>query len=74
MFSKTPAKIIVLAQTVSGFSLPVFAIVLLIVANNKKLMGKYCNKMPSNVIGVLAAAVTLFLGLRNMINALGNLF
>lgn len=74
MFSKTPAKIIVIAQTVSGFSLPVFAIVLMVVANNKKLMGKYCNKLPSNIIGVLAAAVTLFLGLRNMFTALGNLF
>ena len=74
MFSKTPAKIIVIAQTVSGFSLPVFAIVLMVVANNKKLMGKYCNKLPSNIIGVLAALVTLFLGLRNMITALGKLF
>lgn len=70
MFSKTPTQIIVVAQAVSGFSLPFIAIVLLVVANSKKLMGDYRNKLFSNVVGIIAVAVTLFLGLRNIYNVL----
>ncbi|MEQ2456188.1 Nramp family divalent metal transporter [Flavonifractor hominis] len=70
MFSKTPTQIIVVAQAVSGFSLPFIAIVLMAVANSKKLMGDYRNKLFSNVVGLIAVAVTLFLGLRNIYNVL----
>lgn len=70
MFSKTPTQIIVVAQTVSGFSLPFIAIVLMVVANNKKLMGEQRNKVFSNVVGLVAVLVTLGLGLRNIYNAL----
>ena len=70
MFSKTPTQIIVVAQAVSGFSLPFIAIVLLAVANSKKLMGEYRNKVFSNIVGIIAVAVTLFLGLRNIYNVL----
>lgn len=74
MFSGTPAKVIVVAQAVSGFALPFIAIVLLVVANNKKLMGDLKNKVFSNAVGVIAVAVTLYLGLRNAWNALSKLF
>lgn len=74
MFSKTPTQIIVVAQAVSGFSLPFIAIALMIVANSKKLMGELRNKVLSNVVGIVAVAVTLFLGLRNVYNVLIQLF
>lgn len=74
MFSKSPTQIIVLAQATSGFSLPFIAIVLMVVANNKKLMGEKRNKIFSNLVGIIAVAVTLFLGLRNLYNVLSNLF
>lgn len=74
MFSTTPTQIIVVAQAVSGFSLPFIAIVLMVVANNKKLMGEKRNKIFSNLVGIIAVAVTLFLGLRNLYNVLSNLF
>lgn len=74
MFSKTPTQIIVVAQAISGFSLPFIAIVLMVVANNKKMMGKLRNKMFSNIVGIVAVAVTLFLGLRNVYNVLVQLF
>ncbi len=74
MFSKTPAQIIVAAQAISGFALPFIAIVLLVVANNKKLMGERRNKLFSNIVGVLAVVVTLYLGLRNMFNVISGLF
>ena len=74
MFSKTPAQIIVAAQAISGFALPFIAIVLLVVANSKKLMGEKCNRLFSNLVGVLAVVVTLYLGLRNMFNVISGLF
>lgn len=74
MFSKSPTQIIVLAQATSGFSLPFIAIVLMVVANNKRLMGEKRNKVFSNLVGTIAVCVTLFLGLRNLYNVLSNLF
>ena len=74
MYSKTPTQIIVVAQAVSGFSLPFIAIVLIVVANSKKLMGDLRNKIFSNVVGLVAVAVTLFLGLRNVYNVLIKFF
>ena len=74
MLSKTPTQIIIIAQAVSGFSLPFIAIVLMIVANNKKIMGEHVNKAFSNIVAFIAVAVTLGLGIRNLINALGRLF
>lgn len=73
MFSQTPAQVIVIAQAISGFALPFIAIVLLVVANNKKLMGELRNKVFSNAVGILAVVVTLYLGLRNAYNALSSL-
>ena len=46
----------------------------MVVANNKKLMGEKRNKIFSNLVGIIAVAVTLFLGLRNLYNVLSNLF
>lgn len=74
MFSKSPTQIIVLAQATSGFSLPFIAIVLMVVANNKRLMGEKRNQVFSNLVGAIAVCVTLFLGLRNLYNVLSNLF
>lgn len=74
MFSQTPTQIIVLAQATSGFSLPFIAIVLMVVANNKRLMGARRNGVFSNIVGIIAVAVTLFLGLRNLFNVLSSLF
>ena len=74
MFSKTPTQIIVVAQAVSGFSLPFIAIALMVVANSKKLMGDLRNKIFSNIVGIIAVAVTLFLGLRNVYNVLIKFF
>ena len=74
MFGKTPADIIVIAQAVSGFSLPFIAVILLAVANNKRIMGDLRNKAASNIIGVIMALLTLFLGGRTFINIIIGLF
>lgn len=74
MFSKTPVQIIVIAQAVSGFSLPFISIVLLIVSNNRRIMGQMRNRIFSNIVGILAVLVTLGLGIRNVVNVLSKLF
>ena len=74
MFSKTPTQIIVIAQATSGFSLPFIAIVLMVVANNSRLMGKRKNGVFSNAVGIIAVCVTLFLGIRNLYNVLSQFF
>lgn len=74
MFSRTPTQIIVVAQTVSGFSLPFISIVLLVVANSKRIMGPMKNKVFSNIVGMIAVLVTLGLGIRNIVNVLSRLF
>ena len=63
-----------IAQAVSGFSLPFIAVILLAVANNKRIMGALRNKAASNIIGVIMAALTLFLGGRTFINIIIGLF
>ncbi|MGC5627704.1 Nramp family divalent metal transporter [Georgenia sp. Z1344] len=56
-----PIQIIVVAQAANGLLLPVVAIFLMIVMNNKKLMGKYRNGPVANVLGWLVVAVVVFL-------------
>ena len=63
MINTKPAQIIVLAQATSGFSLPFIAILLMLVTNNKKIMGKYTNSTPRNIWGIIAVLVTLGLGI-----------
>ena len=46
--------------------LPITAILLMIVCNDKKFMGKYANKTWNNVLGILLLAVLVFIAFRNM--------
>lgn len=56
-----PIQIIVIAQAANGLLLPIVAILLMIVMNNKKFMGKYTNGWLANVLGWLIVAVVVFL-------------
>lgn len=64
MVNTTPASIIVIAQAISGFILPFIAILLMIIGNNKKLMGEHVNTVARNVLGAIAVIVTLGLGIK----------
>jgi manganese transport protein len=59
MVNTSPAAIIVAAQAISGFILPFIAILLLVIANSKKLLGNYTNSVIRNVLGGIAAVATL---------------
>lgn len=62
----SPTQIILFAQAANAFLLPITGILLLIVANDKKIMKENVNKTWFNVLVVLVIALFLFIAARNM--------
>lgn len=69
----SPVQVILLAQAFNGVMLPISAVILLLMANNKKALGKYKNNTFWNVLGVIVIAVTVVLGFRTLYNVLPSL-
>ena len=61
-----PVPVIVFAQAANGILLPIIAIYLLWVMNDKKLLGEYRNHLLLNIIGGIVVLVAIFLGLRSI--------
>lgn len=74
MTGYSPIQIILFAQATSGFFLPFIAIMLMIAANNKRLLGKHTNNLVQNFFGAIAVIVTLGLGFWNLFNTLIKIF
>lgn len=72
-FGTAPTQIIVFASALSGLSLPFVAILIMVSANNKKLMGEYKNSLLQNILGGIATLVTLGLGFNSLLNFFENL-
>ena len=68
MMGKTPTQIIIVTQALSGFFLPFIAIFFVISGNNKKMLGEHTNSALQNVLGGLACAVTLAMGMNMLWN------
>ena len=66
VLGKSPTEIILFAQAANAFLLPVTGILLLIVANDKKIMKEYNNKVVFNIFAVLVIALFIFIAARNM--------
>ena len=62
----SPTEIILFAQAANAFLLPITGILLLIVANDKKIMKEYANKMWFNVLVVLVIGLFIVIAARNM--------
>lgn len=62
-----PTQVILFAQVANGLLLPIIAIFLLWVMNDKNIMGKYHNSIGSNVFGILVIVLTIVLGLRGIL-------
>ncbi|WP_202079611.1 Nramp family divalent metal transporter [Caldalkalibacillus salinus] len=60
-----PTEVILFAQYANGLLLPVIAIFLLYVMNNKTLLGEYVNRFWTNLIGGIIVLVTILLALRS---------
>jgi Mn2+/Fe2+ NRAMP family transporter len=50
-------------QVINGMLLPVVLVCMILLVNNKKIMGKYVNKLTNNIIGWSAVAVLVVLSL-----------
>ncbi|ADR20483.1 manganese transporter [Marivirga tractuosa] len=64
-----PTSLILFAQVANGLLLPILAIYLIWIVNDKALMGKHVNTKLINVIGVVVIVVTFLLGLKSIISA-----
>lgn len=62
----SPTEIILFAQAANAFLLPVTGVLLLIAANDKKLMKGYNNSVWFNVLAVIVIGIFLFIAVRNM--------
>lgn len=68
-----PLTLIVVAQAANGLLLPILAGFLLLVMNQRRLLGTAVNGPLSNVAGALVVLMTLALGGRSVLGALGGL-
>ena len=66
-----PVPAIIFAQAANGLLLPVVAVFLLYLANDRKLLGARVNGWVSNLVGVGVVLVAMALGLRAVLKALG---
>ncbi|MDH7444122.1 Nramp family divalent metal transporter [Aquimarina sp. 2201CG14-23] len=69
LFSSLGIKSIVIirfAQIANGLLLPIVAVFLLWVMNQKKILGNYTNSWKQNLIGILILIITCFLGIRGV--------
>lgn len=62
----SPTEIILFAQAANAFLLPITAILLMIVCNDKKYMDGHHNGVVINILGVIVVALTLLIAFKNM--------
>jgi manganese transport protein len=67
----SPTETIVLAQAANALLLPLIAVFLLFVVNDKKLMGSFRNRTAANLVGVLVVAVVAGLGVYQLMRVFG---
>ena len=67
----SPYQVILLAQAGNGIVLPLTLVLLLLVVNRERIMGKYCNSTLANVLGVIVVLVISGLSLRQLARVLG---
>ena len=67
-FGKLPLELIVFAQGITIFAVPFIGLGLLLIANNKEIMGDLVNKTPARITGVIGLAVLVLLAASNVYN------
>ncbi|MEL6986401.1 MAG: Nramp family divalent metal transporter [Bacteroidota bacterium] len=66
-----PTSVILFAQIANGLLLPIIAAFLLWIMNDKSIMGKQKNSLLNNILGCLILLVTIGLGIKGIMAALG---
>ena len=64
-------EIIKFAQVANGILLPVIAVFLLVVANNKRLLKSQVNGYLFNLISVIIILFTMFIGIKSILSVIG---
>ena len=67
----SPTEAIVIAQAANGLLLPLIAIFLIVVVNDRALMGAFRNRPLQNLLGVLVVLVVTGLGLYQLLRVFG---
>lgn len=73
-FGFSPVQVILWAQAFNGAMLPISAVILMIGANKKNMLGAYANTKVWNVLGAGVIIITIFLAARTMLNVIPALF
>lgn len=74
MFSlagSSPIQAIVFAQITNGILLPIIAVYLLIIMNNKHLLGNNANKLLQNILGIVIVLIMIILGVKSILFGMG---
>ncbi len=67
LFNLNPLSVIVFAQVANGIILPLAAVLLLMVLNNRKKMGQLANTRIQNIVGGIIILIVSVLGLWNIL-------
>ncbi|MDP5231270.1 MAG: divalent metal cation transporter, partial [Cellulophaga sp.] len=70
-FGIKPIEIIKFAQIANGILLPIIAIFLVWVVNQKSVLGNYKNNLFQNIIGILIIIITLILAIKTILTVFG---
>ncbi|MTI70457.1 MAG: divalent metal cation transporter [Firmicutes bacterium] len=66
-----PIAAIIFAQAANGILLPIVAIFLLYIMNNKERLGEYVNGKVTNILGGIVVLVAVFLGIKSLLSVMG---
>lgn len=66
MLSFSPVSIIQFAQIANGVLLPLVAIFLMYIVNQKKVLGDYVNTTTQNIFGIIVVFVALLVGFKSL--------
>ncbi|WP_100011738.1 Nramp family divalent metal transporter [Lentibacillus sediminis] len=67
-----PLEVLLFAQALNGILLPGIALILLIIMNNKKLLGNYRNSVKMNVLGTIIVIICFALGIYSLVTAISD--
>jgi len=67
IFGSNPIQLIVFAQSMTIFGAPIVAVVILLMSNNKKVMGQYRNSTVLNIILGIATIWAIYISINQLI-------
>jgi Mn2+/Fe2+ NRAMP family transporter len=70
-FDIKPIEVIQFAQVANGLLLPIMAILLLWIVNQKTVMGQHKNTVVQNILGLTIVGFAIFLGVKSILKVMG---